>query len=96
VKRHAAIVIDVILILTCSLKCAVSRVVHHASVSRLSSKLFNFLEKGTQRRDSRAAIDMCIADSSMYIEYIINPVRHQVKLIRCLKNEGSMMSINET
>jgi hypothetical protein len=44
--------------------------------------------KGTQRRDGRAAIDTCIADSSMCIEHIINPVRHRMKLIRRLKIEG--------
>jgi hypothetical protein len=64
-------------------------------LSKRTSKLSNFSEKGTQRRDDGAAIDICIADSSMCIEYIINPVRHRVRLIRRLKIEGSMKPNNE-
>jgi hypothetical protein len=37
-----------------------------------------------------------VADSSMCIEHIINPVRHQVKLIIRLKIEGSMKPISGT
>jgi hypothetical protein len=62
-------------------------------LSRWSSKLCNFLEKDTQRRDNRVAIDMCIADSSMCIEHIINPVQHRVKIIIGLKIEDSMKLI---
>jgi hypothetical protein len=35
-------------------------------LSKLSSKLSNFLEKGTQRRDSRAAIDTCCVLINVY------------------------------
>jgi hypothetical protein len=59
-------------------------------LSRQSSKLSNFSEKGTHGRDDRAVIDTCIADSSMCIEHIINPVRHWIRLIRRLMIEGSM------
>jgi hypothetical protein len=61
-----------------------------------SIKLSNFLEKGTQIRDGHAAIDVCIADSSMCIEHIIIPVRHRVRLIRRLKIEGSVKPNSET
>jgi hypothetical protein len=36
---------------------------------------------------------MCIVDSSMYIEHIINPVHHQINAIKSMKIEGSMKSI---
>jgi hypothetical protein len=37
-----------------------------------------------------------VADSSMCIEHIINPVRHRVKLIERLKIEGNVKPISET
>jgi hypothetical protein len=48
-------------------------------LSRQSSKLSNFSEKGTHRHDGRATINTCIAESSMCIEHIINLVQHWVK-----------------
>jgi hypothetical protein len=65
-------------------------------LSRQISKLSNFSEKGIQRRDGRVAADTCIADSSMCIEHIINPVQHRVKIIRRLKIEGSVKPIRGT
>jgi hypothetical protein len=41
-------------------------------------------------------MDTCIADSSMYVEHIINPVQHWVKITRRLKIEGSMKPIRRT
>jgi hypothetical protein len=43
-----------------------------------------------------AAQDTCIVDSSMCIEYIINPVQHPIKITRMLKIEGSMKPIRRT
>jgi hypothetical protein len=49
--------------------------------------------ESTQRCDGRAAINTCIVDSSVCIEYIINPVQHWVKIIKGLKIEGIMKPI---
>jgi hypothetical protein len=53
----------------------------------------NFSAKGTQRGDSHATFGTCVADSSMCIKHIINPLQHRVKVIRRLKTEDSMEPI---
>jgi hypothetical protein len=85
VKHRAATKKGAILDPVHPLKCIVSRTVHRAPIIQMIKQTIQLLEKGTHRCDDRAAIDTCIADSSMCIEYIINPVRHWVKLIKRLK-----------
>jgi hypothetical protein len=75
---------------------ALRRYTNGHRLSRRSSKLFNFLEKGTQRRDGRATIDMCIVDLLMCIKHIINPLQHRLKIIRRLRIEGSMKPIRKS
>jgi hypothetical protein len=64
-------------------------------LSRRSSKLSNFSTKNTQRRDGRVTFGTCVADSSGYIEHIINPLQHYIKVVIRLKPEDSMKQINE-
>jgi hypothetical protein len=83
VQRRSATVMDVVLIPA-------------RRLSRRSSKLSNFSKKGTQKYNGRATMDTCIADPSMCIEHIINPVQHRIRVTRRLKIEDSMKSIRRT
>jgi hypothetical protein len=65
-------------------------------LSRWSSKLSNFSVKSAQRCAGRAASDTCVADSSRFIEHIINPLQHRIKVVRRLKTEDSLMRFQES
>jgi hypothetical protein len=58
--------------------------------------LSNFSVKSTQRCDSRATFDTYVADSSRFIEHIINLLQHRVKVIRRLKIEDSLVQFQES
>jgi hypothetical protein len=65
-------------------------------LSRRSSKLSNFSVKSAQRCDGCAALDTCIADSSKFVEHIINPLQHWVKVIRTFKIEDSLVQFQKS
>jgi hypothetical protein len=71
-----------------------SRIVHQ--LSRQSSKLSNFSEKGTQIRDDRAAVDMYCRLINMYRTYHQPSATLGKKVIRRLNIEGSVKQIRGT
>jgi hypothetical protein len=76
--------------------CVVLKTMHHAPVIQTVKQTIQLFRESTLRCDGRAAIDTCIADSSMRIKHIINPMQHWIKITRRLKIEGSMKPIRRT
>jgi hypothetical protein len=90
-KHRTATVIGVLLALTHPLECAILRIVHW--LSKRASKLSNFLDKGTPRRDDRVAINMCCRLINVYRTH------HQPNVTSgeaCQKIEGSVKQISGT
>jgi hypothetical protein len=57
------------------------------------SKLSNCTEK-VHRDVATVHLSTRVANSSRFIEHIINPLQHRVKHIKAVKTEDSMKSIN--
>jgi ABC-type antimicrobial peptide transport system permease subunit len=94
VKRHTAIVMGVILIPTHPLECVVSRTAHRVPVIQTVKQIVQLFRE--RYIDGCAVIDACVMDSSMYIEHIINPMQHRIKVTRTLKIESSVKLMRRT
>jgi hypothetical protein len=73
VKHHGATAMGVVLIPARPLEHAVLKIVYRAPVIQTVKQSIQLFEKGTQRCDSHAVMDTCIADSSMIIKHIHQP-----------------------
>jgi hypothetical protein len=49
-----------------------------------------------RRRDDCADFNMCVADSSKFIEHIINSFKYQVKVIKRLKTKDGLVQFQES
>jgi hypothetical protein len=53
-----------------------------SQLSRGTINSFNFGEQSTKRHDDRAVMDMCIMESSIFLEHIINPIHQRIRITR--------------
>jgi hypothetical protein len=81
-KRHAATVMGVLSIPARPLECIVLRIVHRVPVIQTVKQTVQPFREKVHRDVTVMQQATCVTDSSMYIEHIINPVRHRVRLIR--------------
>jgi hypothetical protein len=95
VKRRVATIMGIVLVPTRPLKCVVSRTMHRAPVIQTVKQTIQLFRE-RYRDVTTVQLSTRVADSSICIEHIINPVRHRVKLIRRLKIEGNVKLVSGT
>jgi hypothetical protein len=85
VRHRAATVMGVLLVLACPLENSASCVGYLDDQANCPT-----FQRKVHRDVTVVQLSTRVADSLMCIKYIINPVRHRVRLIKRLKIEGSM------